>query len=151
MIEKYLQKLNSNPFLIGLIFQSFYKGYNKTKCSILIHYLVVPIVLYKDSRDLFSTITKNASLSKIIDDNSLSFIELQERIWKMKELSNLSLISLHNQGKIQLNGIVEINETLKYESLSVDFKDILRSAHYLGILFSDIEVKDIYKIFKVIP
>lgn len=151
MIEKYLQKLNSNPFLIGLIFQSFYDGYGKSKCSILIHYVVTPIVLYKDSRILFSTITKNASLSKIIDDNTLAFIELQERIWKMKELSNLSLISLHNQGKIQLSGTVEINETIKYESFNVDLKDILRSAHYLGILFSDIEVHDIYKIFKVIP
>jgi len=151
MIEKHLQNLNINPFLIGLIFQSFYNGYGKSKCPILLHYLVSPLVLFKDSRILFSTITKKASLSRIIDENPLVFMELQERIWKTKELSNLTLISLHNQDIIQLKGIVDVKETIKYGSYDVDFKDQLRSAHYLGLLFCDIEVHDIFKIFKVIP
>ncbi len=151
MIDKHLQKLNLNPFMIGLIYQSFYNGYGKSECPILLHYIVSPLVFFKDSRVLFLSITKNASISKIIDDNTLAFIELQERIWKMKELSNLSLISLHNQDKILLKNIVEIKETIKYESINVDFKDLLRAAHYLGILFSDIDVHDVFKIFKVIP
>jgi hypothetical protein len=151
MIERYLQKVNINPFLIGLIFQSFYQGYGKSTCPILLHYIVTPLAIYKESRDLFSNITKNASLTQIIDENAVVFIELQERIWKTKELSNLSLINLHNQKKILIKEEVVINEAIKYENFNVDFKDALRAAHYLGLLFSDIDTIDIFKIFKVIP
>jgi len=151
MIEKHIQKLSVNPFLIGLIFQSFYEGYGKASCPILLHYLVTPLILYKESRSLFSTITKNASLNRIINENEVALVGLQERVWKTKELSNLSLISLHNQKKIRISNDVDILVRIKYEDYSVDFKTMLRSSHYLGILFSDIEVLDIFKIFKVIP
>lgn len=151
MIEQHLQKIKTNPFLVGLIFQSFYQGYKKEKCPVLLHYLVTPLILFKESRDLFSSITRNASLSKIIDENAIVFIELQGRIWKTKELSNLSLINLHNQEKIKINEDVIIKESIKYETVNGDFKDVLRASHYLGLLFRDINTVDIFKIFKVIP
>ena len=151
MIERHLQKLNINPFFIGLVFQSFYQGYGKDSCPILLHYIITPLALYKESRDLFSSINRNASLSQIIEENQVALIELQERIWKTKELSNLSLISLHNQGKVQIKEDVIISEAIKYENYNVDFKNILRASHYLGLLFRDIETIDIFKIFKVIP
>jgi hypothetical protein len=151
MIEQHIQKLKTNPFIVGLIFQSFYQGYEKGTCPVLLHYLVTPLVLFKESRDLFSSITRNASLSKIIDENAIVFIELQERIWKTKELSNLSLINLQNQEKIKINEDVIIKETIKYETVNDDFKDVLRASHYLGLFFREISTVEIFKIFKVIP
>ncbi len=50
MIDKYLNKLNVNPFWGGLIIQSFHAGYNNKDCSLLLHYIILPMVLYGDVR-----------------------------------------------------------------------------------------------------
>ncbi len=151
MIEKHFNKLSLNPFLISLIFQSFYKGYNKEFCKLPIHYIITPLIMYKESRDLFATITKNALLEKIIDENKTQLIELQERVWKMRELTHLSLIEMANSNKIELKANVKINEVIDYEKHNTDLKEYLRSAYYLGVLFKDFSIPDIYKFFKVIP
>jgi hypothetical protein len=151
MIEKHIQKLNINPFLVGLIFQSFYNGYGREVCALNLHYIISPLIMYKDTCSLFSSITKNASLGKIIEENPIPLIELQTRIWKMRELTHLALINLHNQKKIELLKDVVVLETIFYEQNNSEFKIYLRSAHYLGILFKSFEAVDIYKIFKVIP
>lgn len=151
MIEKHIQKLNINPFLTGLILQSFYNGYGRETCALSLHYIITPLIMYMDTRSLFGSITKNASLGKIVDENPIPLIELQTRIWKMRELTHLALINLHNQKKIKLIQDVVILETILYEQNNSEYKSYLRSAHYLGILFNDFDAVDIYKIFKVIP
>jgi len=151
MIEKHIQKLNFNPFFTGLIFQAFYEGYEKKTCPLILHYLISPIIMFKETRNLFTSITKNAVLDKIVESNAISFLDLQYRIWKMKEHTNQSLINLHNTGKIELKNDINIIETINYVQYDDTLKSHIRSSHYLGILFKEFEVHEIYKIFKVIP
>lgn len=151
MIEKHIQRINLNPFFTGLIFQAFYNGFTKKSCPLILHYLVPPLVMFKDSRELFTSITKNAVLSSIIESNPVSFFELQERVWKMKKHTNRSLINLHNTNKITLKENVQILETVNYEDSNQSNKTYMRSAHYIGVLFKEFEMHEIYKAFKVIP
>lgn len=151
MIDKQLQTLSCNPFILGSIFQAFYEGYGKEFCPISLHYIITPIVMYKETRDLFSTANKNSSLSKIIKENPIPLIELQVRLWKMRKLTNLSLITLHNAEKIELTSRAKVIQPLKYELIRSDVKPLLRSAHYLGIFFQEFDDIDIYRLFKIVP
>lgn len=151
MIEKQLQTLNCNPFIVGAVFQAFYEGYGNEFCPISFHYIITPIIMYKETRELFSTTNKNSSLSKIIKENPILLIELQVRLWKMRKLTQLSLITLHNTGKIELTNEIRVIEPINYEQINLDVKPLLRSAHYLGLLFHKFSDVDIYKLFKIVP
>ncbi len=76
MIDKQLQTLNCNPFIVGTIFQAFYEGYGNEFCPISLHYIITPIIMFKETRELFSTVNTNSSLSKIIKENQVPLIEL---------------------------------------------------------------------------
>jgi len=151
MIEKHIQILNTNPFFCGLIFQSFYKGYEKKTCALLLHYLVLPIILFNDTRQILIGITKREDFNKFVNENKLTFIDLQTKIWNMKTITNLTLIYLQNHEKIKLKSDVEIFQNISYEKYSEDLKIYLRSAYYLGYLLTNKETQQVFKTLNVIP
>jgi hypothetical protein len=151
MIDKHIKNININPFWGGIIIQAFHNGYNKEECPLNLHYTVLPIVMYKDSRKIFENITIRASLTKIVDENPITFSELQNRIWDMRRLTNMSLVNLNNSGKISLKSDVEIIETIDYQKFTGDTGPFLRAASYLGKLLRELSVLEVYKILKVIP
>ncbi len=150
MIEKHINKVNVNPFFCSLIFQSFYKGYENEKCSILLHYLVLPFILYSDIREIFSSITVRNNLENVIKSNKVAFADIQDRVWTMKKLTDLTLINLHSQQKITLKADIEIHESVDYVYYNADIKQYLRSASYVGKLFKNEVKSDIFKHLKVI-
>ncbi len=150
MIEKHINKVNVNPFFCSLIFQAFYNGYETKKCSILLHYLVLPFVMYSDIREIFSSITIRNNLENVVKSNKVAFADLQERVWTMKKLTDLTLINLHTQQKITLKVNIEIHESIDYEFYNADIKQYLRSASYVGKLFKGEDKTDIFKHLKVI-
>lgn len=143
--------MSLNPFWCGYIFQSFYNGFEKKDCPIVLHYIVLPLILYEDTRKLFQSITKNASLSGIVEQNPIAFLDLQQRVWNLRKQANMSLINLHNINKIRLNSKVEILESVQYYQYNYEIKTYLRSANYLGKLIREHGTSEIFKILKVIP
>lgn len=150
MIEKHIQILNSNPFLCGLILQSFYNGLGKKECDILLQYLVLPIVLYGETRKTLTEINIRTDLEKYVDKNKLSLLELQNRIDQFKNLTNQALIYLHNHKKIKLDSTIEVIEPVNYETYSNDLKNYLRASHYFGNLLSNSDTITVYKTLNVI-
>ena len=151
MIERHIHKLNVNPFLGSLIIQSFYNGYKQNKCALLLHYLILPLVMYSDIRDILTSINKRGDLKSVVQLNKVAFVDTQEKIWLMRRLTNLTLINLHTKNKITLKAEVIIHATVNYEHFNHEIKNYLRAANYLGILFSTEETENIYKHLKVIP
>lgn len=151
MIDIIIHKLNVNPFLNGLIFQAFYNGYGKRECPLHLHYLVLPLLLNGNSRRALMSINKNQSIIEFTTKNKLNLINLQEDIWRLKELTNESLIVLHNNNQIELGNLVYINEVIDYKNYNADLKQYLKSATHLGILLKYELIQDIYKTFNVIP
>ena len=151
MIEKHIKNINVNPFWGGIIIQAFHEGYNKEKCPLNLHYIILPLILFKDSRNLFESITVRASLVRIVNENQIVFSELQNRIWDMRRLTNMSLVNLNNSSAISLKNDVEIVETVDYLKLTGDTVPFLRAATYLGKLLREFNVLEVYKILKVVP
>ena len=151
MIDKIIYKLNVNPFLNGLIIQAFYSGYKKKDCSLLLHYIILPIILNGDLRQKLMYSNKNLSIDEFVKRTKVDLINLQENLWKSRDMTNEALIVLHNNGQIKLSSSIQINDTIDYTNYNQDMRQYLRSATYLGILFSNESIENIYKSFNVIP
>lgn len=151
MIEKHIHVIDVNPFLGGLIFQAFYKGYEGEECSVLIHYLILPMVMYSEMREVLCKLTKRHSLESVIKNNRISFLGLQERIWSMRHLTNLTLTNLSSQNNIIFGEKVEILNRLNYSGSNESIREYLKAAYYLGVLFKSEKIPDIFKHLKVIP
>lgn len=151
MSEKHINKLNVNPFLGGIIMQAFYSGYEKRECPIMLHYIILPIILFGDIRNPLLSVNRNSTLANFVSQNKLSFIDLQDSVWTLKRLTNLSLIALHNKQQIILKNMVEVKEVIDYSSYNEDMKKYLRAATYLGMMLKKETIQDVYKILKVIP
>lgn len=151
MSEKHINKLNVNPFLCSIILQAFYRGYEDDKCPLLLHYIVVPMILFGDIRTSLLSINKNMELNNFVSLNKINLINLQESVWFFRRITNQALIVLHNKQQIKLSSTVEILGTADYNNYSDDVKKYLRAATYLGIMFKKEPIENIFKIFKVIP
>jgi hypothetical protein len=151
MIEKHIQKVNVNPFLGGLILKAFFKGYNNSKCSLLMMYLVLPAILYSDTREILSKLTTKNSLQAAIKVNKVAFIGFQERVWAMRKLTHLSLINLDSKKDISFGAMIQVINALDYSKYEEDIRNYLKAAHYLGVLFAKEDIENIFKHLKVIP
>ena len=149
MIENYIYKLNVNPFWGSLLMKSFYKGYSKTNCPMLIHYIILPLVLSLDTRNLFTTSRLN--ISDIVEKNPIPFSLLQQNVWQMHPITNLTLIHLHNTKSITFQKEIQILETVDYNDYEPSIKEYLECSFILGELFKDIESVEVFKLLKVIP
>lgn len=151
MNEKDINKLNVNPFLGSLIFQAFYKGYGKDESPLVLQYLVLPFILYGLTRNPLLSINKNSTLFRFSTTNKINLIDLQDRIWALRQLTNQSLIVLHNSNDIKLSSSVYVKNVINYTDYNDDMKMYLRSSTYLGILLSKESTENVFRILKVIP
>jgi len=151
MIDNIIYKLNVNPFLNGLIIQAFYFGYEKKECPLLIHYIILPIILNGDLRQTLMSSNKNLSIDEFVKRTKVDLINLQDNLWKSRNMTNEALIVLHNNRQIKLSSTIQINETVNYINYNQDMKQYLRSATYLGVLLSNEPIENIYKSLNIIP
>jgi hypothetical protein len=151
MNESIIHRVNVNPFFGSLIQQSFAKGYNQDKISILILDLALPIILYAPLRLKLMSINSNKMLSDFVKENEIDFLGLQERVWEMKKTSRQSVIILHNEQKAIVGSDVIFTSFIDYEDYNADMKGYLRAAYYLGLVFTKEQFTAIFKQLKVIP
>jgi len=151
MIEKHINKLNVNPFLSGIILKAFYAGFSENECPLLIHYVVLPMVLYGDLRNSLLAVNKNITLTNFVTQNKIHLIDFQQNLWSLKQLTNQSLIVLHNKQSIILKDKVEVIETVDYNNYNEDIKKYLRASNYLGLMLKKETIEDVYKILMIIP
>ena len=151
MIDKYINKLNVNPFWGGLIIQAFHAGYNNKECSLLLHYIILPMVLYGDVRNSLLLINKKTTLTNFVSQNRANLIELQQHIWILRSPTNQALIVLHNKEYIQLKEYVEVIKTIDYNNYNDDMRKYLRAATYLGVMLKRETLLDVFKILKIVP
>ncbi|MGL5257354.1 MAG: three component ABC system middle component [Proteocatella sp.] len=151
MIDKYINKLNTNPFWGGLIIQAFHRGYDNKECPLILHYIILPMVLYGDIRKSLLHINKNTTLTNFVSQNRANLIDLQQLIWKLKYTTNQALTGLHNKEYIQLKEHVRVIKTIDYNNYDDDMKKYLRAATYLGVILKKETLLDAFKILKIIP
>jgi hypothetical protein len=111
--------------------------------------MVLPILLYAPAREKLAASNSRSRLNTVFDTK----IELEENIKlsgktrlsgflsryeMLKPATKKSIIILHNQGKISINGIyITLNENISYGNYKESVKKWMKAAHYLGVVFSN--------------
>lgn len=151
----HIQNISLNPFFMSKLIHSFISGYQKEEVPFNLIYIVLPIIYYRPSRKLLITAQSRSSLrSLFVDDveKAAALGGLQERLFYFYNLTNQSFIIACNEGRIRINaeGLIEPVKNIDYKDyLNKQVKDFIRSAHYLGLLCSKMEISNIYRLLGV--
>lgn len=156
----HLYRLYNNPFFLTPILIEFYKAYQgKQSKDILLSYIVLPIVLYEDSKLILLRKNKDRTIRTFINyhkkEDKTKFQKeikkneklfgLPERVEEFKEMTNLCLQYAFDRGCLKLN-----EEDLSISYIKNDFEkdntlvEFLTVAENLSIMFKKEKITHIY-------
>lgn len=148
MSINYLKTLSLNPFLMGKLIQNFLEGYGRPADLILTFY-VLPIILYKESRDKLYTANSRSTLESLFlnkasfDDNEnlrlsgkICLAGFLDRFNELKPYTKQALIVLSNEQVIKLGPGVSLLTTDKYDNYKGNIRTYLKAAYNLGRVFA---------------
>lgn len=141
-----IKSLSVNPHFYALLLQGFLSGYEKP-CEIKLLFWALPILLTGDSRKKLETANKNSRFGTLfqtpisIEDEKISgktrlsgYIDKYNSI---KPFCKEAIIILSSEGKIILNDFkITLVENIDYKNFDGSVKSWVKSAFYLGIIFS---------------
>lgn len=149
-MSKVIENLNilyNNPFILTPIIVKFYEKYEgKQSKDMLLAYLILPLVLYEDSRTVLKVKKKelrtfiNYYQKEDLKTNKLEIKKngklfgLPNRIEDYKEMTNLCLQYAFDTGCLQLNGdlsITFLKNNLKKENYSIEYFKIAENLAFL--------------------
>ncbi|APC39966.1 three component ABC system middle component [Clostridium estertheticum] len=147
----HIETLVYNPIFLSKVIQSFMTGYGKDVDIKTIFY-VLPIVMYKDSREILNSARSNSTLySTFSKDNDFDNygLKLNTKFCLNQitgifddyiEITKQSIIVLSNQHKILFNGKVSLLEKFEFKKSPNLIREYFKAAYYLGIILNKIEV-----------
>ena len=148
-----------NPAFCGEILRRFIKGYNdksENEVSFLLCFIVLPIVLHKETREQLPK-TTNTHLLTWIDSKDALFIDFPDRAKDMKEYTKEALMFLLNQKAIIFNDKSKI-ETMSFRKKKFSGEDtqeaeeILKKAEFLGKwLVKAEDIKTLFSFLRITP
>lgn len=148
MSLKNIETLSLNPHFFKHLISCFLSGYDKP-CDLKLIFMVLPILLYAPAREKLATSNSRSRLNTVFDTK----IEMEGNIKlsgktrlagflcryeMLKPATKKSIIILHSQGKISINGrYITLNENISYGNYNDSVKKWMKAAHYLGVVFSN--------------
>lgn len=158
MLNKNLRVLTSNPHFYSALIQSFLTGYAKP-CEIRLVFFVLPIILYKDSRDKLITASSRSrldtifhssvSINKDTNKHQLSgnalFFGFYDRYNSLQADCKTALIILSSEEKLAFNNnMIHLIKDIRYRNFEADTQKWLRAAFYLGSILSKTDNNQLY-------
>ncbi|HDR7805739.1 MULTISPECIES: three component ABC system middle component [Bacillus] len=149
MSIKSIQVISLNPFFTSKIIQSFLTGYGKEKVDLSLLYLVLPFIMFKESRDVLSSANKKSSIYSLYYKNlnkRTALINFNRKYERMKGLTNESLIVASNEEAINLEEKITLLKELHYQSEKDKYiKKYYKAAYYLGVILSKVSYIEVYR------
>lgn len=143
-----IYQVYNNPFVLAPLFIEFFRYIQPKPKNILLAYLVLPLVLHKDSKHSLVR-ARNTSSIHTFSNKKENLFGLQERVRLYKDLTNQCLqYAIDNQ-------IIKINENLIVEVLTTENKIVenlkksLKASSNLHKVFRDLDVVAIYRLLGV--
>lgn len=144
----HLYVLHNNPFIFSRVLLDFFEELGEKEHSALLTYLVLPIVLDKDNRDVL--------MRAIVTSNLRTFVSrgdrlraLPERVLACRENGNACLRYLVGLGAIEFRGSavhVKQGEALNNQ---ISPPDVCKAAKVLARFFKNHEVPTIFRMLGV--
>lgn len=141
-----IKRLSLNPHFYALLMQEFLSGYNKP-CEIRLMFMAIPILLYSDSREKLKFANNTSRIDtlfqspQVIEETNISgkarLSGYVDRYNFLKPYCKEALIILSSENKIVIDKYrVVLIKKSNYKDFDGIIKDWMKSAHYLGLVFS---------------
>ncbi|MEO3944075.1 three component ABC system middle component [Gorillibacterium sp. CAU 1737] len=157
---QHIETLMYNPFFLSKIIQSFLTGYKKEADLKTIFY-VLPIIMYKDSRDRLNTARIDSTLYSIFlreveftDYNSklnskFTLSQVAELFEEYIDTTKKCLLILGSQKSIQIKEKIVLLEQFDYKKTPPSIREYFKSSHYLGVIFGNIEILELENFLEI--
>jgi hypothetical protein len=140
--------IHNNPFIFAPLFVEFFRNIPPAPNSILLSYLVLPLVLPRDSRTFLANATSTSTVTTFL--RKRSFLEgLNERISEYRKLTNQSLRHAADLALVEIGSDLAVRVLVSNCDASYAPANTPRAARRLGILFSGYDIPTIYRTFGV--
>ncbi|MGS5019209.1 three component ABC system middle component [Paenibacillus sp. JJ1683] len=151
---QHIETLMYNPFFLSKIVQAFLTGYNKEVDLKKIFY-VLPIVMYKESRDRLNTARSNSTLYSIFSkevqfndynlklNSKFSLSQVADLFEEYIDATKKSIIILGSQRKIKFKTKIILLDKLDFKGIPVSVREYFKSAHYLGVILRNVEITEL--------
>lgn len=150
--------LYNNPFIFMPIFLSFYDSLGEKPRSILLSYLVLPLVLYPESHSFLVKAIPRSSMKTLVEANSRNSKEkmekidkrsriygIEERIVGYRDLTNASLQYAVDVSILDIDEDLSVEVTSDWHTTPICSPEQLKAAYNLGRLFKPYDVPTIYR------
>ncbi|WP_434063614.1 three component ABC system middle component [Paenibacillus polymyxa] len=139
---------------LSKIVQAFLTGYNKEVDLKKIFY-VLPIVMYKESRDRLNTARSNSTLYSIFSkevqfndynlklNSKFSLSQVADLFEEYIDATKKSIIILGSQRKIKFKTKIILLDKLDFKRIPVSVREYFKSAHYLGVILRNVEITEL--------
>ncbi|XQW84075.1 three component ABC system middle component [Thalassotalea piscium] len=114
--------LNHNPYLLAPLLQEFYQHLEAQPKNILFCYLVLPLIFNPNSLQNLQRLGRGSTLNTKFSAPS-SLEGLEQRLLDFKELTNLSMLVLKEQGTI-----INTDLSVKFFKFTNDFISLQKRA-----------------------
>ena len=143
--------LHNNPFIFAPLFSQFYKSLREKPKSILRSYLVLPFVLYPESRIYLVKAISTSSLRTLMGKKGHRehIYGLDERIADYRELTNTSFQHAVDMNVLQIGETLSVDVVSDWSTYPMHLNDQLKAAKRLGILFAPFDVPTVYRMIGV--
>lgn len=144
----HLYELHTNPFLFARAMLAFFESLGEKEQSVLLAYLVLPIVLNRENRTFLSRAKSNSSL-RTFSSKPERLRALPERVEAYRENTNATLRYLISLKAIRLSDrrIVVVDGVELPDGTSPD--GLVSAAATLGRFFKDYQVPAVYRMMGV--
>ncbi len=141
-----IKRLSTNEHYYALLLQCFLTGYGRP-CPIKIACMSLPILMYSESREKLKVARNTSRIDTIFSGKQViqgEDISGKERLSGFTQRYDIllpyekkAIIILSSEGKVTITGqeIILVKEE-NYQVYSGEVKEWLRSAFYLGVIFS---------------
>lgn len=146
---RYLGTLYSNPFIFGPVFHSFYKSLSKKDNSVLLSYLVLPLVLYPASQKYLTKRKNPHSCLRILAKTHEHVFGLQERIREYCQITNTTIQHAINLGVLDISRNLSIEILSDWPNGAISPPNSITAAERLGQFMSFIDVPTAYRMLGV--
>lgn len=141
-IESYTVIYN-NPFILAPLFSAFYSSLPPKPKSILLSYLVLPLVLYPSSREFLTNANARSSI-RTMGKKRERFFGLQERLEEYKMLTNICIQHGIDVSTLAVEADLSVRVLGSGLDTSLPPETSVRAAKNLGKLLASFEVPAIY-------
>ena len=140
--------LYNNPFIFGPLFPPFYKSFGEKPRSILLSYLILPIVLYPESRTFLVHAKSTSSIHTMVKKRDRIY-GIDERIAEYREFTNISVQYAIDIGVFQLTDSLSVHVKSNWPGGPLCSPDSIKAASRLGQLFTPFDIPTIYRLLGV--